>query len=81
MIVVCQHTSTDTFWGQSSAGRCDPFVEPLSRVTLHSDQQLAIVGGMADGFGGGFASLVGQPGLWGLVVVILACKAVLRVVR
>lgn len=81
MIVVCQHTSTDTFWGQSSAGRCDPLVIPDTRTTLHADQELAIVGGLADGFGGGFASLMGQPGLWLLVVTILALKAVLRMVR
>ena len=81
MIVVCQHTSTDTFWGQSSDGRCEPFIEQFTRTTLHSDQQLAIIGGMADGFGGGFASVAGQEGVWLLVVTVVALKVVLRIVR
>lgn len=80
-IVLCQHTSTDTFWAQSSPGHCDPLVIPDSRTTLHADQELAIVGGLADGFAGGFVSLMGQPGLWLLIVTMIACKGILRMVR
>lgn len=80
MIVLCQHTSTDTFWGQSSSGRCDPFVEPNTRTTLHSDQQVAVVGRTADGFGGGFAAVFTLE-VFVLLVTILTLKAVLRMVR
>ena len=81
VIVVCQHTSTDTFWPVNASGSCSPLVIADTRTTLHSDQQLAIVGGMADGFAGGFVSIAGQPGLWLLVVTILVCKGVLRMLR
>lgn len=81
MIVLCQHTSTDTFWGQDADGSCGPLIIADTRTTLHADQELAIVGGIADGFAGGFVSIAGQPGLWLLIVTILACKAVLRMVR
>ena len=80
-IVICQHDSTDTFWGQSAEGRCDPFVLADTRTTLHADQEIAIVGGFADGLAGGFASLAAQPGLWLLLVTLVACKAVLRMFR
>lgn len=80
MIVVCQHTSTDTFWATARDGSCPALIIPDTRTTLHSDQQLAIVGGFADGFGGGFA-LVFSLEVMSLVLVVLACKAVLRMVR
>ena len=81
MIVVCQHTSTDTFWPSARGGSCDPLIIPDTRTTLHSDQQLAIVGGTAGGFGGGFASVAGQESVWLLLVTVIALKAVLRMVR
>ena len=81
MIVVCQHTSTDTFWPSGRGGSCEPLIIPDTRTTLHSDQQLAITGGVADGFGGGFVAVAGQEGVWLLVVTIVALKAVLRMVR
>ena len=80
MIVVCQHTSTDTFWPSSRGGGCDPLIIPDTRTTLHSDQQLAITGGTAGGFGAGFASVF-QAEIVLLLVVVLTMKAVLRMVR
>lgn len=79
-IVICQHTSTDTFWPSARGGSCDPLIIPDTRTTLHSDQQLAITGGAAGGFGGGFASVFTAEVVL-LVVTIVALKAVLRMVR
>ena len=78
MILVCEHTSTDTYWGVNASGGCDPFHIPSERVTLHADQVLAIVGGVADGFAGGF-SLVFSAGVVGLLMTALVIKAILRV--
>ena len=81
MIVICQHTSTDTLWPSGRGGVCEPLTIPDTRTTLHADQEIAIVGGASGGFGGGFASVAGEPGLWVLLVTILTIKAVLRMVR
>ena len=80
MIVICQHTSTDTFWPSGRGGVCDPFILLDTRTTLHADQAVAIVGGAAGGFGGGFASVF-QLEIVLLVVTVVALKAVLKMVR
>ena len=80
MIIVCQHDSTDTFWGPGRDGTCGALVIPDTRTTLHADQTLAITGGFADGFGGGFARVFSLE-IVGLLLVVIACKAFLRMVR